>query len=616
MAHTTQPKWFLLLALLAACLSAQAAEEKPLPWWEAETALSEDGRLDLTGKPWWKRAQGLRVGEHFTLSSDRPGGGRMIVRRERLTSRKGKTIEAIVWVLDDDGDKTVGDTDSDCYVVDYGSDGRVDRMVDYIDNDADGKANEMEIRYFHRGQLRIAWFGVDLDKDGRLWDLAAYEYSGNFFRSDPDGDNLVFANRYDPERREWLPISECPFTFHDIDADGHSEAVVRVSAAPLDFDPRKEPDPGNSLFKEKIRFQERFRRPGAVNVRYSLDVDGLAGPERPGSPARRLHYDLGFNLIGRVPYPKEGTAWANPLRRAPKTTRTLRHDATRPFAETYPAEQTGMSWREYGDDGVTLGDGPHADEDRRWEGVFWMWQRRFMHNTGGPTQLWNIRREFRPTPSTRRELYYCQADRRIHLVGATDGWIRVGHLGNPKSVWGEIRMFDTDRNGYFDRWETYREGQTRPVWIGTVAKPEVRKLPSDWDELQRFYTKELLPEALAANEKLMSAMRRVDNDYKVSADLAKTLKAATCDTEKRYVQDIIRHTQYLALRDKLLERSGPVLAAPVAELRKRPGPDGPTVAAWSMAEAAALLDTAYAAGHYDEAIKILRRIEGLMKTEP
>ena len=145
-------------------------------------------------------------------------------------------------------DAVDGDKKNDCYVVDYDGDGKVDRMVAYIDTDGDGKPDETEIRYFHDGQLRVAWFGVDLDRRGRTWNLAGYEYSGDFFRSYPYGNALVYANKYDPEQKRWWPISECPFAFFDTQGKGQSEAVVRVSAVPLDFDPQKEPDVGNSAF--------------------------------------------------------------------------------------------------------------------------------------------------------------------------------------------------------------------------------------------------------------------------------------------------------------------------------------------------------------------------------
>ncbi|MFV1958975.1 MAG: hypothetical protein ACC662_06135, partial [Planctomycetota bacterium] len=98
-------------------------------------------------------------------------------------------------VLDDDGDmddSQKGDGDSDCYVVDYGCDGTVDRMVDYIDTDGDQIPNEMDIRYFIDGELRRSWMGLDLDGDGEMWDLVDYEYTGNFFASDPYDDNMIY----------------------------------------------------------------------------------------------------------------------------------------------------------------------------------------------------------------------------------------------------------------------------------------------------------------------------------------------------------------------------------------------------------------------------------------
>ena len=118
--------------------------------------MSKDGTLSLSDKPWWADARALAVGKHKMLRSALPGGGRMLVRREK-SSTKPKAPERLVWVIDDDGDMPAGaadgDTDSDCYVVDYGADGTVDRMVDYLDNDGDDDPDEMEIRYFHKGQL-------------------------------------------------------------------------------------------------------------------------------------------------------------------------------------------------------------------------------------------------------------------------------------------------------------------------------------------------------------------------------------------------------------------------------------------------------------------------------
>ncbi len=582
-----------LCALSAGGATKARSSKAPSAWWKAETALSEGGTLSVAGKPWWAKAKALKPGEHIALKSALAGGGRMLVRREQ-SARKGKPLAMLVWVIDDDGDMpdgaADGDTDSDCYVVDYGVDGTVDRMVDYIDNDGDDDPDEMDIRYFHKGQLRIAWFGFDLDDDSHMWSLANYEYDTNFFRSDPYGDSMICANKYDPERRRWWPVSECPFAFYDTDSDGFPEATVRVSAVPLNFDPKKERDPGNSLFNPSKPFRPRLRNIGVVNIRYGIDLDDLSSKARP------LHYDLGFNMIGALPYKVPGMEHTNPRRRPPETVITVPHGSARPLAETYHAEATGFSWREYADDSKELGFGRHVEKDRRWEGVFWIWRRRIMHNTGGPTQTWNMRREYRPTASDRRDLYYCRADRRIHLKGAVEGWLRIGHLGGG-GVWGEIRMFDTDDDGYFDRWETYRAGTPTPVRVATVRDAGVRDLPADWTPRRRLYTTEFLPEALEADGRLIDAMRVLLPDHPTPAFLHKALADAADDTEKRYVLDVIREDLYLALM-RHLRAAGPK------------GKDSREVKGWDLAVRLSRLDAAYGEGRYGEVVRMLEHLRG------
>jgi len=232
-----------------------------------------------------------------------------------------------------------------------------------------------------------------------------------------------------------------------------------------------------------------------------------------------------------------------------------------------------------------------------------------MHDTGGPTQYWNIRREFRPDASNKRELYYSQVDRRIHLKGAAEGWIRVGHLGGSGEAWGEIRHFDTDEDGYFDRWEVHRAGSAAPVRVSTVQDPAIRELPHDWKELQEVYTHELLPEALQANEKLMAAMRLVDKDFQPAAYLVTAFEQAQFDTEKLYVQDVIRESQYLALREKLTKQSKEALAAsersswPLNQARI-----ADTVRVWETTVTISKLDVAYGEGRYDDTVRLLQEL--------
>ena len=153
MMPSTKLKWrCLCLAILGLFITLRAAAAEP--WWMAETAITPEGELRIADKPWWPRAQALAVGEQFVVRSDDPGGGLMLVRREQRKMVPAETM--IVWIIDDDGDMDPAnpqpDTDSDCYVADYGGDGVVDNMLDYMDEDSDGEADIMEIPLFHRRQ--------------------------------------------------------------------------------------------------------------------------------------------------------------------------------------------------------------------------------------------------------------------------------------------------------------------------------------------------------------------------------------------------------------------------------------------------------------------------------
>ncbi|MEW6237929.1 MAG: hypothetical protein AB1656_21280 [Candidatus Omnitrophota bacterium] len=579
--------------------------DAPPPWWEAETKMEAGGKLDLSKKEWFARAQQLTEGEQITLTSSYSPNGRMIVRREaRARSRSPQSM--IVWILDDDGDmdpnNPQGDKDSDCYIADYGGDGLADRMVDYIDADGDQVADEMEIRYFEKGELRRAWFGHDLDGDGSMWDATDYEYHGDFFRCDPYGDNEIYMNKYHPQKDAWLPISECPFSFYDSDGDGQSEIVTRFSAAPLDFSAAADPDYANSQARYQGEFDPAMEQMGVVNVRYSFDIDGLSSQENP------LHYEMGFNMTGKLPYRFAGMKRYQSLRRAPKTSVCIPHGLARYVSETYPAEQTGFTWREFEDASIQIGHPSHPEYDRRWEGVFWTWNRRIMHNTGGPVQEWNSRREFMPSPSTRREIYYSPVDRRLHLKSAVEGWLRVGYIDEEKA-WGEIRMFDADADGYFDRWEYYQKGEDAPYRIAIAPQAQNRDFADDWAAMQAFYVQQALPEAIRINQRLIGEIERLGGDWapELPAFLANALRQNISPDERRYILDLIREFRYRHFLTEARKRSQRRLAEDQKpDTRSDTALREKSETVWSEAAAFSRLDAAYNLGDYDTAAALIR----------
>lgn len=613
----------MALPLLGLACSAVAAEApKPLkagegakgPWWMKQTTMARDGKLFLKDKPWWPRAKGLKVGEKFVVDASGELKGRMLIRRERFRNRS-RTVEAIVWIIDDDADGSIatgGDKDSDCYVVDYGGDGVVDRMLDWIDDDGDNEPDEMDIRYFVRGELRQVWVGFDLDDDGHMWNLAGYEYAGNFFNADPYGDAMIFMNKFNPERGEWWPVSECPFAFYDTDADGFSEVVVRVSAVPIGYNLKTDADYANDSRRYRGPWLPDMRKMGAVNIRYGFDADNLSSKKMP------LHYEMGFNLVGEQPYKYPGMEHVNPRRRPPQVVRVTPFKDLRKISDTYPASQTGFSWYEQEDDTTTIGHRWNPKKDRRWEGVFWIWERRLMGNTGGPCQKWNMRREWCGKPTTKRELYYSGVDRRIHLFGASEGWIQIGHFAGTDAL-GEIRTIDTDGNGYFDRWEVWCGDGAAPVRVSQVRDEKAKRIPFVYEQLVTFHNEQMVPQAMAANAKLMAAMAKL-RAFEAPPKLASAMKSGS-PNEQRYVQDVVREMQYQDLRQHFNAKANGVIRKAKRDDVRHPSKDGLATTpnshyAWLIVRALQKLDVAYGEGDFDTAcatLSELGKIEAAVK---
>jgi hypothetical protein len=507
-------------------LNQQGAPDAGVSWNMRETAPDAAGRLTFYGKPWWPRARDLAEGQSFSL--DLNGDGRPDTVIQRLN---GDIIEAI----DDTGRASnILNQVNTAYLVSYKGSGIVDRMVAYIDNDADGKCDEMEVRYYQDGYLRYGWFGENYDNDGaQIFPLNRWQYSGNGFNGKFRGNVLMYLNKYDPVTKSWVPLAECPFAFFDPNQDGIAEIVVRVSAVPKVAIDGEDLDYANNPDYRWAPNSPRADDIAMANFRLSYRLDSEARHDGP-------HLTFGFTMVGDLPYQVPQRFYTNPRRRPPQTLVRLPWDSALDTALRYPARETGFTWDELGD-------------QNRWEGQFWIWERRLLENTGEPLHRWNMRREYLPYSSTSRQLYYSGVDRRYHLLGATEGWLEVGQLVDVQKDL-EIRFYDSAGTGYFDTWEVFLGHNPVPVRTTRVLDAKVRPVTLDREFLAADYNRRILPLAIVDDEQLITVMKQFVT-YPLARQYEEKAAASKSAEAKRYLLDVARELYFLKLRDALYARN-------------------------------------------------------------
>jgi hypothetical protein len=565
----------------------------PLPWWQRETALSDDGRLMLDGKPWWPRAKALKEGERFTLNL---GGGE---RPDVVIARVGNDI---VEAIDDTGAaKDVWNLVSTTYVVSYNGSGKVDRMVSYIDSAHRGKADEVELRYFRDGYLRYAWFAKSFGGDAAsIFALKRWQYAGNDQGSHFGGNAQIYINKYNPALKAWEPLSECPFSFWDKDGDGRTDVTLRVSAAPRGSSHGPDTDYANNYDYMWAKDAVPLDKMAAVNMRLSFNID--AHPRT--DPMDQPHSNFSFTMTGDQPYSYPGMKDFNPARRYPQTTVHMPWSAGWTPALTYPSSATGFSWDE-------------AHANFRWEGQFWIYEREYLSNTGSPTQRWNMRREFSASAQMGPHLYFSAADQRFHMRGAQEAWLEAGHLvDDAKDL--EFRWWDSDGDGVLDSVEVFRGDSTTPA---RVAQFSARAQPAalDANELSRQYNKVILPQAIAADAKLIDAMERVVSD-EIAYKYAEAARSASSLERRRYCLDIAREMLYLDVRDAVQKEQAksPYATAAVDGSRFRdPKPGdltlgytlGDSLKFWESVRLLHVMDQAYADGNFVQVGQMMTKID-------
>jgi len=593
----------------------RAGEESRGSWWMKPTAISVEGRMaSLKSKKWWKKAVALKPGESLIVEEKGEAQDRMAVRIESYTSQSGEKVEALVWVIDDDGNESLksgGDFHDDCYVYDLGRDGLVDVLVDYADENGDGQADFMEIRLFERGQLVRAYFGYDFENIGEMFkfktpmDLVSEEFSWNL-----SGNKLYFKNVLNPLSGTWSPAELCPLASIDLNQDGLSDLVVRfnLQASSSDFSRRHLPESFKRWSKEMSDLEVQ-------SLEISFDVDRANSQEKP------FHYDLGLNLEGRLRYDFEHYPIYSLKRRPPQEVYTVPYEKIMEVLNNYQAAITGLSWKEYGDQS-TIGDSVSSPSEG--EGIGWVWERKTVSTSLHNLQKWNVRREIAERPASQPGLYYSELDQRVHLYGAGEGWLQVGNFAGLPRL-GEIRYLDTDRNGFFDYREVYLTNSIRPVLVLKAREEKAKRVSFDFRQLSDFYLNEVLPGVFDRNEKLLRAMREL-YVFRPPDGLKEAMEKSRL-SEKRYLQDIYCLLYLIDLRDHFLTLANQKLfQETVKEVNGKfygdlyPGlfqsPRQVAVSiksdqAWKLVRLITELEMSLAEAEVDEMIRILARIRDL-----
>ncbi len=606
-------RFFLLIILIAGLIVSTSGfigkgkiENKPLragegrdgPWWMKQTALSDKGRMSsLKSKKWWQKVQNLRPGETLILDEGGEARDRMAVRIESYILDQGSKAEILVWIIDDDGNdslKNSGDFHDDCYLYDLNRDGQVDLMLDYADENGDGQADFMEVRYFERGYLVKGWFGYDFENIGEIikfknpLDLMAERFNQNF-----SGKKLYFKNIYQSLRRGWWPAEICPAASFDLNGDSLTDLVVHFN------------------------LKDEVAGPVIGSLDISYDIDQNNSLEKP------FHYDLGLVLEGKQEFDLEEFRIYSSKRRPPQEAMTIPYEMILDQIKGYQVQTAGLSWKEFPDEKL---DRQSEAKEFQGQGIGWLRERKQLDGSSSNIQKWNVRREVASNLDGSVELYYSELDQKIHLFGAEEGWLPIGNFAGLPAI-GEIRYFDTDGNGFFDRREIYLANSSRPVFVLSSRKDHGQKLTFDFDlqRLSEFYLNVVLPEAVSKTDKLLQAMKDC-YVYEPPPGLHQALSQASLP-EKCFLQEYYSLMYFINLRDHFLTLANQILfqelprdnqGRPVGDLHPKVFQDPRQVwkplksdLAWRLTKLLTELDQAYAEAETDKFVELIKEINEL-----
>lgn len=354
----------------------------------------------------------------------------------------------------DDGDLEGSSPDSieDCFVIDYESDGTIDRVVDWMDLDGDGLADRQVLYALPpdaSARSLITCFVIDqLDGDRGFWKLDRWEYNQSTvqFLCDFSGNQFFTWGYYREDEARWVSRIENPFCFYDPDGDGLTEVALQFSGEDTEI----------------------------ASLRWSIDSDNDAHDDHP------YDYDFSLNALGQVHVPPAELDTLD-LRGGQIT--VLGWDAAAAWGVSAPWQKALLAVDE-NDHNVDPND---PQQRERWEGVIATPAPGFP-DLGGPASG-TLNKRYEVCRSLMRRspaLYLSEIDGRIHLAGASMGWIEIDADSNGVRD-ARLEMEDRDEDGFFDTWlwDGDADGDFESIEVFLdIDESSTRAVPLDYESIR------------------------------------------------------------------------------------------------------------------------------------
>lgn len=383
----------------------------------------------------------------------------------------------ILWIDDDDDMKwtdTEGDTDNDCLLIDRNKDGIYggmgDLIIDWVDNNGDGKADMQVIVDYPKIKNKDPWpYGhymwfLDTDHDNVLnyidwntFEIKSWEHSGESdFLADYSGQSAFMKIHVATYTMDNLKLNwENPFLFYDPDGDGLTEMAVRLVDSPV-----KSFDTTSNNYQIKPK--------GTIDwVSIAVDMDNDNSPEHP------FDYDMTIGFMGKgFDYTDQVHTFKN-MRGLPAADTFFMDPRWRQMNQLiYPDHDSALNlvfnrgkWNKvyfvYDED----------DDCNRWERVefldpldpFKVGAGKGGIDNNNQSDAAGDRGEWDMDNSGKGKLYISKFDGRIHLYGAEWGCWRIDQGANYYQGWDRkwlnrdpekfatVKYVDTDNNGFIDK---------------------------------------------------------------------------------------------------------------------------------------------------------------------